>query len=94
MITEDDRKDMRVRVALLEASHIDLTTKVGILIDGFNHLNVNLSTLISSINIVIRVITTGITIIGTLTSLLWGYHSYMTAQIEKGDHHYEQIHKE
>ena len=90
MITEDDRKDMRVRVALLEASHVDLTAKVTTLIEGFNTINVNLSKLITSITIGIKVVTTGVTILAALSGIFWGYHTYMTAQIERAEQHYEQ----
>ena len=89
MITEDDRKDMRVRVALLEASHVDLTAKVGTLIEGFNSLNVNLSTLITSINTSIRLLTLGSAIVATLAGGFWAYHTYMTAKIEQIESTYQ-----
>jgi hypothetical protein len=78
-----DISEMKIKVALLEAAHIESTSKIVVLIDGFNTLNLNLATLISSINTAVKTTLVGITLITTLAGGFWGYNLFITNQINR-----------
>jgi hypothetical protein len=82
MTTHEDMSEIKTRVALLEAAHLDSTSKIITLIDGFHLLNINLATLVASINSAVKTTLISATFMATLMGGLWGYHTYMTSQID------------
>jgi ABC-type uncharacterized transport system permease subunit len=81
MNNSEDIHDIKMRVGILEIAHIDNTSKIATLIESFNSLNLNLSKLITSINIAVKMaIGCGLFVI-TLTGALWSYHTYTTDQL-------------
>jgi hypothetical protein len=82
MTPHEDISEMKVRVALLEAAHLDSSSKISTLINGFNTLNVNLATLISSINTAVKTTLTGVSLVVILIGGFWGYNAFITDQIQ------------
>jgi hypothetical protein len=78
---ERRRGDMDRRISYLEAAHTDNTNKITTLISGFNDLNITLATLTTSINTAVKVVILGAALASTSLAGLWGYHTYLTAQI-------------
>jgi hypothetical protein len=78
---ERRRGDMDRRISYLEAAHLDNTNKITSLIKGFNDLNITLTTLTTTINTAVKVILFGFAFASTSLAGLWGYHTYLTAQI-------------
>ena len=76
MSTIEDMSEMKVRVALLEAAHLDNTHKISTLIDGFNTININLSSLITSINTAIRTAFVGATLASVIIGGIWSYYTF------------------
>lgn len=78
MNNSEDIYDIKARVSLLEASHIDNTSKITILLDSFNALNLNLTKLTSSINTAVKMaVGCGLFII-TLTGGFWTLYTHST----------------
>jgi len=82
MITHEDISDIKTRVALLEAAHLDSTSKIVTLVDGFNKLNINLATLIASINTAVNTTLRAVALITILIGAFWSYNTYISKQIE------------
>ena len=82
MISHEDISDIKTRVALLEAAHLDSTSKIGTLVDGFNKLNINLATLIASINTAVNTTLRAVALITMLIGAFWTYNTYISKQID------------
>jgi hypothetical protein len=89
-------EELERRVAYLEAFQIDTTKKIVTLVDGLNDLNITLAKLTTSINIAIKTILLGAAFATTSLAGLWGYHTFITAQIHESAsdiQHLEQVGK-
>jgi hypothetical protein len=82
MTTHEDVTEIKIRMNHLEAAHIDNTSKITTLISGFNTLNINLTSLVASINSAVKTTLISATFMATIMGGLWGYHTYMTSQID------------
>jgi hypothetical protein len=90
MSTNEDMSEMKVRVALLEAAHLDNTNKITTLIEGFNTLNINLSSLITSINTAIRTTFIGATFASMMVGGIWAYYTFSVNQSVQSQHQISQ----
>jgi hypothetical protein len=91
MIEHESIRSTETRISLLEAAHLDSVAKVNTLVDGFHTLNTNLAILIASINSAIKTILIGATFSAALVGGLWGYHTFITAQIQNTAANIQQI---